>query len=117
MKDDDIWKAYTRGVTPIKRRAIEPPGKAPRPVVLPRGDRYLDLHGMTLNEAWQAVKDHVLDTALDGRKKTLVVTGFSGAIRREFPRWLEAMPRVREATPTHGDGAFVLRLHKRGRGR
>ncbi len=115
MRDEDnaLWAAYTRDVVPLAHRPTAPPGRPPRPVVAPLGDAYLDLHGMPLHDAWKAVRDHVLSAALEGKKRTLVVTGLSGAIRQEFPRWVENLPRVREATATNGNGAFVLRLRRR----
>lgn len=113
MRDDDLWNAYTKNVIPIRKKSIELPSRAKTPRVLPRADRHLDLHGMTVNDAWKAVKNHVLDTALNGDRQTLIITGFSGAIRKEFPKWIETLPRIREAIPTHGNGAFLLKMKKR----
>lgn len=115
MKHDDLslWAAYTKDVRPLPRKAVETSPPPPRPSLLPRAEGYLDLHGLTVHQAWETVRDYVLGAALDGHKRTVVVTGFSGAIRREFPRWIENLPRIREATPMRGDGAFLLRLRTR----
>ncbi len=108
--DRDIERALSRG-----RRAPE---------------ATLDLHGMTLAAAERAVAQFVAQSAEQGRRVVLIVTGkglrleggrvFGGRIRAEFPGWLERAdnrPRVvgfRPAHPRHGGGgAYYVLLRRR----
>lgn len=53
------------------------------------GKGSLDLHGFTLNEALAKTRSFIYESFLAGRKKTIIITGKSGQIAREFPLWLE----------------------------
>jgi DNA-nicking Smr family endonuclease len=62
--------------------------------------RSLDLHGMTVAHAHQAVAALIMDAAARGERCVEIVTGHGrrlagaegGALRREVPLWLEAPP-------------------------
>lgn len=90
----------------------------------------LDLHGMTLAAAERAVAHFLAESAEQGRRVVLIVTGkglrleggrmFGGRIRAEFPAWLERpdnrarVAGVRPAHPRHGgSGAFYVLLRRR----
>jgi DNA-nicking Smr family endonuclease len=111
--DRDIDRALSRG-----RRAPE---------------AKLDLHGMTLAAAEQAVARFLEEAAALDLRVVLVVTGkglrsdgdriVGGRIRAEFPSWLERPAnrvRVRglkSAHPRHGgSGAFYVLLRRPSRG-
>lgn len=88
-----------------------------------RPEARLDLHRRTVDEARAMVEGFVRSSRGAGRRCVLVVTGKgspergTGAIRREFPHWLNA-PAVRghvvscvQAVPGDGGGgAFYLYL-------
>jgi DNA-nicking Smr family endonuclease len=90
----------------------------------------LDLHGMTLVAAERAVARFLAQSASEGRRVVLIVTGkglrleggrvFGGRIRAEFSGWLERADNraligsVRAAHPRHGgSGAFYVLLRRR----
>jgi DNA-nicking Smr family endonuclease len=86
----------------------------------------LDLHGMTQDEAHQALDRFVADAHEEGRRVLLVVTGKGlgraegGVLRAAVPRWLEegpCRPKVlahAPARPKHGGaGALYLLLRRR----
>jgi DNA-nicking Smr family endonuclease len=90
----------------------------------------LDLHGMTLVSAERAVARFLAQSAAEGRRVVLIVTGkglrleggrvFGGRIRAEFSGWLERADNralvggVRAAHPRHGgSGAFYVLLRRR----
>jgi DNA-nicking Smr family endonuclease len=89
-------------------------------------DAYLDLHGMTLAQAHQALRAFVVRSQASERRCLLVITGTGrtkeggGALRRELPQWL-AEPGLagrvlglEQAQPQHGGaGAFYLLLRRK----
>ncbi|HEY8434151.1 MAG TPA: Smr/MutS family protein [Sphingomicrobium sp.] len=96
-------------------------------------DRVIDLHGMSLDSAWQAI-DRGLDQAIArGDRVLLLITGHErsgeppirrGAIRAAVHDWLAAsrhsseIAAVRGAHPRHGGGGslyIVIRRSTRAR--
>lgn len=84
----------------------------------------LDLHGMTLDAAFDALAHFVESAQAEGRRRLLVITGKGrGALREALPRWLEApalIPYVAgwsEAAPVHGGGGAVYLLLRKRRER
>ena len=92
----------------------------------------LDLHGMTLAAAEREVALFLAESASQGLRVVLIVTGkglrlesgrvFGGRIRAEFPVWLDRpenrarVAGVRAAHPRHGgSGAFYVLLRRRPR--
>ena len=87
-------------------------------------DGRIDLHGMTLHQAAQALRGFVRAAAGRGDRTLLVVTGKGrggmGVIRQHLPRWLGDPPLVglvlafSRAQPRDGGaGAFYVRLRSR----
>ena len=95
----------------------------------------IDLHGMTQEEARRALDRFLTNTASDGKRCVLVITGKGsarsddvgimpdreiGILRRSLPRWL-ALPGLRELVVAYhnakpkdgGDGAFYVLLRRR----
>lgn len=90
----------------------------------------LDLHGHRRIEAYDALKDFILDGYNRGRRCVLVVTGKgerqagTGVIKRSFAGWVKdaaLRPYILQyypAQPRHGgDGAFYILLRKKGKQR
>jgi len=80
----------------------------------------LDLHGYDREQAHRALNLFVEASADQGRRCLLLVTGKSGVLRAEAPRWLNETPnRTRliaftAAQPRHGGaGALYLLLKRR----
>lgn len=87
-------------------------------------DARLDLHGMRLDEAQQAVIRTIKKATAAEKRCLLVITGKGanddGALKREFPHWLdlpELSPLIlafAPAQPKHGGGgAFYVLLKRR----
>jgi DNA-nicking Smr family endonuclease len=82
-------------------------------------DGRLDLHGLTLERARARLATFLASSQSQGAGLVLVITGKSGALRREVPHWL-ALPELRtlvigfeEATPAHGgSGALYVRIRR-----
>jgi DNA-nicking Smr family endonuclease len=128
---------------PVHERKHRPPPAPTRPVTTPkppplakldrrtrsrvaRGrteiDGRLDLHGLTLERARGRLAAFLASSQARGAALVLVITGKSGALRREVPHWL-ALPELRalvigfeEAAAAHGGaGALYVRI-RRARG-
>lgn len=92
--------------------------------------RSLDLHGMTVTHAHQAVAALIMDAAARGERCVEIVTGHGrrlagpegGVLRREVPLWLEAPPlralvlAVSHPHPANPGALRVLLRRRRERG-
>jgi DNA-nicking Smr family endonuclease len=82
-------------------------------------DGRLDLHGLTLERARGRLAAFLASSQARGAALILVITGKSGALRREVPHWL-ALPELRghvigfeEAASAHGGvGALYVRIRR-----
>ena len=82
----------------------------------------LDLHGHTQDEAHGALLRFLRRASADEKRLVLVITGKSGVLRREVPRWL-ALPEFRgmviavePAAIRHGgEGALYVRVRRERR--
>ncbi len=85
-------------------------------------DHKIDLHGMTVNQAYKAFQHFIRDCIRKEYKCVIVVTGKgskekgTGKIRREFPHWIEAKeiaPFIHAfSEPSRNRGRYVLILRK-----
>ncbi|HEU0117585.1 MAG TPA: Smr/MutS family protein [Alphaproteobacteria bacterium] len=86
-------------------------------------DARLDLHGMTQQEAYNALGRFLDAQIKTGNRNLLIITGKgkdgTGALRSNLSNWLEALPSaphilgLRPAAPKHGgNGAFYLILRR-----
>jgi DNA-nicking Smr family endonuclease len=122
---------------PIERPSAPPPAAhhwSPKPLEpgrlrrLARGREApqpsLDLHGLTQDEARQALTRFLLAAQADGSRAAVVVTGRGvrgdGVLRRRAPEWLaephlrDVVAGVAEAHRRHGgDGAVYVALKRR----
>jgi DNA-nicking Smr family endonuclease len=74
--------------------------------------RTLDLHGLTVADAYQAVICHI-SLWRDQTKNVTVITGRSGRIAEEFPSWLQNLSEISQVLPLNGGGAFKLIYRKK----
>ena len=115
--DRDIWSRATKDVTPLGQPSLGPvAGHQFAKVSAPRAVEYsptLDLHGLTIQEAYLVVRDHIENGALLGYKRLTIISGKSGQINVEMPKWAERLPAVRSITPMNGGGAWEVCLRKR----
>lgn len=79
----------------------------------------IDLHGMTLAQAYGAVQVFLAESYASGVRRVEIVTGKgsgeSGSLRYEVPRWLEVQPwasRISSVSPapTRQGGVGALRV-------
>jgi len=85
-------------------------------------DARLDLHGHTQDEAHRELLRFLRRASANEKRLVLVITGKSGVLRREVPRWL-ALPEFRElviavepAAIRHGgEGALYVRVRREHR--
>ncbi|MCC7046679.1 MAG: Smr/MutS family protein [Alphaproteobacteria bacterium] len=84
-------------------------------------DAKLDLHGMDRERAHRALDRFLESSSAQGRRCVLVVTGKSGVLKADVPRWLTEQPaRSRliafaAAQPRHGGAGALYVLLKRQR--
>ena len=70
----------------------------------------LDLHGMTLHNAWKEFQDEV-DRAYFNKKRSVTIVTGRGPMQREFPSWVSGHPRAlwcEEQNP----GCFRVKIRK-----
>lgn len=86
----------------------------------------LDMHGMTLNDAYQALERFLKRAQENGYRTVLIITGkgalsSENTLRRQLPRWLEEKPFrdlivsfSHPVKPQHGgQGAFYVRVKRK----
>jgi len=116
--EKDLWSKVTKDVTPLGEAGVDSLDGHPYikvPVV--RNSVYhpkIDLHGLTIQEAYSAVLDHISNGALLGYKRLTIVSGKSGQINIELPKWAERHSAVRSVEPFNGGGAWEICLKKAG---
>ena len=85
-------------------------------------DAKLDLHGMDRETAHRALNGFLERAHAQGRRCCLVVTGKSGVLKSDTPRWLNEpfnrgrIVAVATAQPRHGGSGALYVLLKRQRG-
>lgn len=85
-------------------------------------DAKIDLHGMDRDTAHRTLNSFLERAVSHGRRCVLVVTGKSGVLKGEVPRWLNQQPNrgriiaLTQAQPRHGGGGALYVLLKRSRG-
>ena len=112
--DRQLWEAFVRGVTPLG----QPVPSQHRPVAIRQSapiNHTLDLHGLTVSDAHRRLLAF-LEEARGLYRRVTVITGLSGAIRREFLFWLEDNRSISHISPLNGGGAFLIRFRKSGNG-
>lgn len=102
IDDLNLWYDYVNGRMPV-RYSFTPKTKK-------YDKKIIDLHGLTLNDAYELVKY----TIFQEYKEITVITGASGEIKRQFPLWLENFelsPKVRSVSKINS-GSFLIKTIK-----
>ena len=73
----------------------------------------LDLHGFTLEDAFDEFSDFIYEAYNDNLSNVEIVTGKSGQIRKEFPFWSENNHQIRSIEASWHGGSFVVKLQKK----
>ena len=69
---------------------------------------FIDLHGMTVQGAFDHCRRLLTYHEMNGDKKVIVITGKSGQIRKEFPNWLDTWKYTGKVADH--DGSFTVFL-------
>ncbi len=109
--DKRIWDAFVQNVTPLGQPSPSTP-PIPVPIIKSDNQNKLDLHGLTLNEAFLTTKEFI-QTAVSNNKSITIITGMSGDIKREFPYWMENNHLVSSIEEMNGGGAYKIFFKKR----
>tara|TARA_E500000318_G_scaffold83060_1_gene78616 strand:- start:619 stop:873 length:255 start_codon:yes stop_codon:yes gene_type:complete len=75
----------------------------------------MDLHGLTLDEAYDRVKEAFRDCHAKGIRKLKVITGRSGEICRQFPHWAQLDDNVKSVKLNRDGGSYFVRIKNNGR--
>lgn len=112
--EQDLWGRATQDVTPLGKAPVRAAEGLPRVRVSePRTMEYdprLDLHGVTVHEAFGKVQEHIYQGVQNAYRKVMIITGRSGQINQEMPRWLEKNPRVRSVKQMPNGGSWEVAI-------
>ncbi len=113
-RDQQLWYKFTQDVQPLKKSSVVPVSMTnfmthakPHHHV----NHTLDLHGMTLAQAYDAVHNHV-QQGHQTHAYVTVITGKSGVMQGELPDWVRNMQGIRMCEPINGGGAFRISFKK-----
>jgi DNA-nicking Smr family endonuclease len=111
-EDIDTWNRFIEN---LQRSEVSPPSRSIYGDQSP--SRRLDLHGMTIHDAWVNLREFVEAHSSMGNREVVVITGRSGKISHEFTQWCRQLEAVRSYEPieTKGGkvGSYRLRLRSR----
>jgi DNA-nicking Smr family endonuclease len=114
--EKNLWSQLTKDVTPLAKGSVSPiQGIVRLPAAHALRIEFspcVDLHGVTIHEAYQVVKDHINEGIQNGYRHLTVITGKSGQINLELPKWLNSDSRIRSIAPKNGGGAWNIWLKK-----
>ena len=72
----------------------------------------MDLHGLTLDEAYNRVQNAFADCYSKGIRKLKVITGRSGEICRQFPMWAELDQHVQYTRLNTDGGSYFVKIKR-----
>lgn len=105
--DMHLWKLVKETIAPLAQPRPQATLVQARPV---QHVTTLDLHGMTVQQAYQTTLAFIISAAQHKVSRVTVITGRSGQIRAEFRFWVEHHPKVRQIAALNGGGAFSLKI-------
>lgn len=106
--DIGLWRAYTNNVVPLGQPI--PPSNIRRVPIQVYWHPVLDLHGMTVHDAWKKCRDHIEQAKLNKQKKITVITGRSGQISEEFGKWIGEWGYSLRTKSQNGGGCWFIQL-------
>ena len=114
-QERELWSRITKDVAPLDRSPVSPLEPLPitrvsAPRSVPQGP-VLDLHGLTLHDAFVQSKAHI-ENAYGRFRYVVIITGLSGQIHDEFPSWVTGHRLVRSINSLRGGGAWEIWLKK-----
>jgi len=146
MNDDDVWKDFTKTVTPIDhsdrveptinsvfgkntytpkknketkrdlyvgpKKNFEVVRKKDRSV---RHERTLDLHGYTLQDAYNKSLIFLNECHSDGLRRVKIITGHGDgetSIKKEFTTWISKLTFIQEYMVSVCGGSYTIIIRK-----
>jgi hypothetical protein len=110
-EEENLWSRVKGTITPLGEPR-RPGFNAFLQLLNPYPSWVLDLHGMTVYEAFNRVKSFVQDAYLADVRRVTIITGKSGVIASEFPLWVERYP-VQRSELLRGGGAYRVFIVKK----
>ena len=92
--DQELWDSYIKGIYSAPEQNFRPPKSRNNGL-----RRRLDLHGMTIQQAFHRVNQFVDEHFSEGSYSVTVITGKGGKIADEFPAWCGNLPQIRSIEP------------------
>ena len=120
--DEDLWEEVKKTVKPVKRWAKRDLPKRLRVVrIAPKTPKtILDLHGLTIQEAFEKSKKFIGKARRIGLKEITIITGRGttgkALIKNEFEGWLDnptISPHIRTHAWQNRGGAVKIALKKK----
>ena len=123
--DISLWESIKRTLRPIsKNKAQEPHPMPKRLKVHPVPERQLmmtlDLHGLTVEDAYQTLRRFLMVHQRENSKKITIITGKGspakeGLIHHEIQNWLDTpffKNKINDVRWLNGGGAIEIRLKR-----
>ncbi len=111
--EKQLWSKITEDVSKIDQpKIVSVPTVSLSPIRSKSFTPVLDLHGLTLHDAYNRSVSHIANAAGKYRY-VVIITGLSGQIREEFPKWFSNHALVRSINSLRGGGAWEVWLKKR----
>jgi DNA-nicking Smr family endonuclease len=110
--DEKIWKSYIENLYSKPEHNFRPN----------KGHDYtlkysLDLHGLTIQQAFNATRQFLEEHNINGSRSAVIVTGKGGKISDELPAWTKNLGFVRKCEPimdgSGSHGAYLISLYAR----
>jgi len=111
LADQALWDRYIKGIYSAPEQNFRPPKSMNSGL-----RRRLDLHGMTIQQAFHRVNQFVDEHFSEGTSNVMIITGKGGKIADEFPAWCGNLPQIRSIEPVidgSGEiGSWMIYLRK-----
>ena len=121
--DQSLWDTFTKTVKPLKKKTKIKTVYAKHPLYVRRSlthlSNILDLHHMSLQEAFSVFNRFLKKHSELKSDKILVITGRgandAGALKKEFPLWLEnrSVQNKIKCFKKQNEGSFEIELRKK----
>ena len=122
IPDEGLWEEIKASVKPVKRQVKKDPPKRLRVVrgVSPNPKTFLDLHGLTVQQAFEAYVTFITKAYRAGYMTVMIITGRGttgkSLIKNEFENWLEhpkIKSHIRSYQWQNRGGAVKIHLKKK----
>ena len=122
VADEELWEEVKKTVKPVKCRVKRDLPKRLRVVrgALKSSQTILDLHGLTVQEAFEKTQKFIVRARRFGLKEITIITGRGttgkALIKNEFSGWLEnpkLKPHIRTHQWQNKGGAVKINLKKK----